>query len=887
MTQKARENKRFSLLRREDGQLTIFFAIVLLILITLLAFIINVGLFVKAKINLQNSVDAAAFAGAAVQARQLTTISHLNWEMRNTYKEWLFKYYVLGQLSLNKTKLTGGVLPTTGKHAQHVPGKMNFRQDLFDRSNTLMQNTPGVEEVDPYNAPSVCIHFGNDDICQIYKVPGIPRFDPVGLPGISEHHEAFVNVLDQEKSKDCSVRSNLNFMTALMWTYGTEKEIPGGTTIAINRPGAWVQSMELALRVRNMEHLVNSPPIPKVCNSGSGCTQPMGLAQTGEIPYHERTIKAFESGIRNLGEEMQATFALYELSPTPQTFGTNTLSGSLYPTDPTKYYLDLKVMPINYIMFYTTFVTSQGQYSGGVASTAQCDSSKTALPVPGYIIGFVKNPAMLTYYAVKGEARFSGLFFPFTSSEGILLKAYAAAKPFGGRIGPYLFKPDSSDQGISVRTGNNRSLAYISTLGNIPVGANFQRGFPIPLRGFWLSAAGDRVGGIPQSGANPAFGIPNMIYDYETNLGELEKDSMGAGGSASPFVELKRAISVPEALDRNNEDVGLYDSKQFIAFAKNIPESPPGTIIDANTIHESINRARRPTKYEALNYLIPFCSPTAVDDSYDIESIPNVFEHCTSTDQSVAYQIFAPLFGDNLLFQTAAEAKASVMTYISNSEVPIQSFIQSLKDTAEGIKNLNVNNPGGQSLSEPAARTIATTTPENECDNRTVTTAAGLSMAARFHIFFFGNGVTCQIIPLKDSLEEYWSKKATDDPGFSRYFSGSFAAPKEGTDMKNFMTAFMPGKRQGAGEEDAEISQNNPLIAGGTLFARRNFYSTKFVAMSKFLPSPSFGELSSYSANGVYKENAALGESPTDMSDESFLNYLTPSDLSEFGPLDH
>ena len=36
------------------------------------AFVINVGLFVKAKINLQNATDASAFEGAAVQARQMT-----------------------------------------------------------------------------------------------------------------------------------------------------------------------------------------------------------------------------------------------------------------------------------------------------------------------------------------------------------------------------------------------------------------------------------------------------------------------------------------------------------------------------------------------------------------------------------------------------------------------------------------------------------------------------------------------------------------------------------------------------------------------------------------------------------------------------------------------
>jgi hypothetical protein len=85
--------------RNQRGQISLFFSASLIVLITIIAFVINIGLFVKAKINLQNSVDAAAYAGASVQARQLTRIAYLNWEMRNVFKEWMFKYYVLGNVT--------------------------------------------------------------------------------------------------------------------------------------------------------------------------------------------------------------------------------------------------------------------------------------------------------------------------------------------------------------------------------------------------------------------------------------------------------------------------------------------------------------------------------------------------------------------------------------------------------------------------------------------------------------------------------------------------------------------------------------------------------------------------------------------------------------------
>ncbi|MEI8347822.1 MAG: Tad domain-containing protein, partial [Pseudomonadota bacterium] len=170
------------IVRTQKGQLSVFLGISLLVVITLLAFVINVGLFVKAKINLQNAVDAAAWSGAAVQAKQLTTLAYLNWEMRNIYKEWMFKYYVLGQFSLSKTRLSAGY------SLSNQGGGMNFMMDSFWPAGSQYANS-GTDKV---NIPSVCLHFGNDvsakNICEIYNVPGIPRFETVGIPGVSELH---------------------------------------------------------------------------------------------------------------------------------------------------------------------------------------------------------------------------------------------------------------------------------------------------------------------------------------------------------------------------------------------------------------------------------------------------------------------------------------------------------------------------------------------------------------------------------------------------------------------------------------------------------------------------------------------------------------------------
>src|SRR5690606_37285418 len=109
-----------------------------------------------------------------------------------------------------------------------------------------------------------------------------------------------------------------------------------------------------------------------------------------------------------------------------------------------KSYVDMVAYPVNLVTFFSSFISDTGDFkSTGVRSEADCAISKTALPVPSYLMGFWKNSEVMTYYAVKGEASFVGLMYPFANAEGVKLTAYAAAKPMGGRIGPRLFKNDS------------------------------------------------------------------------------------------------------------------------------------------------------------------------------------------------------------------------------------------------------------------------------------------------------------------------------------------------------------------------------------------------------------------------------------------------------------
>src|ERR1051325_1998291 len=80
----------------ERGQASIMIGMIVLTFILFFAFVVNTGMLVNAKINLQNAADLAAYAGAAVQARQLNNAAFLNYEMRRQYKKFIFRYYVIG-----------------------------------------------------------------------------------------------------------------------------------------------------------------------------------------------------------------------------------------------------------------------------------------------------------------------------------------------------------------------------------------------------------------------------------------------------------------------------------------------------------------------------------------------------------------------------------------------------------------------------------------------------------------------------------------------------------------------------------------------------------------------------------------------------------------------
>src|ERR1700679_3741554 len=85
----------------QRGQASILIAIIFQVLFVFFAMVVNVGLLIHDKINLQNSVDIAAYYGALKQAEVLNAMAHINYEIRQSWKLFAWRLWVLGDAGRN------------------------------------------------------------------------------------------------------------------------------------------------------------------------------------------------------------------------------------------------------------------------------------------------------------------------------------------------------------------------------------------------------------------------------------------------------------------------------------------------------------------------------------------------------------------------------------------------------------------------------------------------------------------------------------------------------------------------------------------------------------------------------------------------------------------
>jgi hypothetical protein len=400
----------------------------------LFAFVINTGMLVNAKINLQNAADVAAYAGAAVQARQLTYISYLNYEMRRQWKKFLFRIYIIA----------------------------NQAQDAFadaQGKNGPMQYYPNAQHPGAdYLVPSTCIIFNaNDNYCHLEVQSKIIISDETYLDQIADTLRSQLQQIESIRQNNCHGIGLTNLMVNLYWLYNTDPSLQNSlnsgnlgqaekNTLNIVQSfttGLGIVPRELILkyRIQTLASYLNTQAQLGITSENIASWQ-----QGPDPAMYERSIQAFQSAYYTLGNHTfpQSTISMDELLPSTV----------------------LLLQPI--LQAFDTWAIDPILQPADANGAADCANTLIPISVTNQLtLGFFKDPSVLTYYAVRLKAKARVLFSPFGDIE---LKAYSAAQPFGSRIGPNLpanaFAHQASAANQSFTPGSGGTTGYIP---NLPV----------------------------------------------------------------------------------------------------------------------------------------------------------------------------------------------------------------------------------------------------------------------------------------------------------------------------------------------------------------------------------------------------------------------------------
>jgi hypothetical protein len=479
----------FQLIRSNRGQASVMIGMMMLTFLLFFTFVVNTGMLVQAKINLQNAADLAAYAGAATQARQLNDISYLNYEMRRQYKKFLFRYYVMGNVAQK------GFPSAPGGPTAHVWSP--------DNGVTL------------YNVPAVCLIFNaNDNYCQLGKLPPIVGTPNNGVDLINSTLNEQLAALEGIRELNCGRIAQSNLDVLLLWLYNTDptlatiqsqlsdpnaKGIINVTTAISQGLGLVPREIILNQRIKTLEGYVNAIPQTAVT-----VTTAQGLKTAPDPNANERTIQAFYSAFYTLGPNVfdDQFVEMDELMPT---------SGSQANL------LALKPVQGNFDAYAVGY--EQLPTPGTTGNT--CSATMVPVTVKTVPLGVEKDPTVLTYYAVRLKAQAQILFSPFGPMN---IKAYAAARPFGSRIGPEIAGDNAATAlGYSAQANVSGVFASQTMAGyvpNLPVdtgdSAAQGKGWDTQLVLGTLYQA--MFGSSPAAGASQTIGQNNAASGYQAAM---------------------------------------------------------------------------------------------------------------------------------------------------------------------------------------------------------------------------------------------------------------------------------------------------------------------------------------------------------------------------------
>ncbi len=390
-------------LRSERGQIAIFIALIFQVLFVFFAMIVNIGLIVHDKINLQNSVDLAAYYAAQRQAEVLNAIAHQNYQIRQAWKLLAFRIRVLGDLGYRNHPM----------------------QDQFQGANAEVRAF-GAERV-----PVICLNHGmwgsNQNLCyrESTNIPDLPAYNIINVFSPFNYiFRAVNNSLRSAADNDGRHTGPLNFGIAIRWAAAYRVQV------AASKGAIREYANLLSVSTNDFMDLTNVS-----VKEGARKTLENNLTRSNlkSIRESSNSFRIFNS----LGSTGSYKGWLNEVPIYPLIFYVDLIKNAGGWSGQSK--IINGIGGVNRPHYDDTPKPDEDVYRNEPMNTDDLYHS---------VFGVEKNPWQMASVGVYAETSPRKPYLPF--GKPIKLKAKAFAKPFGGKIGPWYYRawPRHSSQSM-------------------------------------------------------------------------------------------------------------------------------------------------------------------------------------------------------------------------------------------------------------------------------------------------------------------------------------------------------------------------------------------------------------------------------------------------------
>ncbi len=452
-TPKKINNKKpfFTLTRKnQKGQVAIFVALIFQIVFIFFALLINVGLLVHHKINLQQSTDLAAYYGAMKQAEMLNVISHVNFQIRQAWKLLTWRYRILGTFGMAADHPNP---PSISLPIQNLQGPISFGDDAKCGTgvNLNLNDVPafclahvgygdwkGNDKGTETFCKTSCQRLGSGLPSVVNLIRQVGRFTN-GSANVAASIGRTIDLTNKNIEDICQKSTALGaeVLSTFLGSYGNDK----------NKKMKTIQALFKNLNNEEQKFIdLNGDLVKK----GSENTFLNNLTDANRVSINN-SFKVLNGTSDDFSAAAECKSELYA------EILFKYISFYQLVCEQTKG-KDKKNPGSSDFQFVST-VDGSGNLNG-IISRQDSGFDKNNF-TQQFSLGVEKNPWCMVYYGVRAQSEPK---IPFLPLSKIKLSAVSFAKPFGGSVGPRFFKNWGRDVPVSSRSGGSQGDQVDKTL---------------------------------------------------------------------------------------------------------------------------------------------------------------------------------------------------------------------------------------------------------------------------------------------------------------------------------------------------------------------------------------------------------------------------------------